>query len=212
MTIQWIKNNTVAPIAQFIFAHGAGAGSDSEFMQTMALLLSEHGIDVGLFDFKYMQIAKQTNKRRPPERAPKLLQDFSHIMNHAQPELPLFIGGKSMGGRMASMLACDTPHTVRGILAFGYPFHPPGKPEKLRTAHFCDIPCPFLVLQGERDTFGTREELATMDMPKEPQYCWLPDGDHSLKPRKKSGFTEQQNRVTAAHAAQAFIKQIIEAL
>ncbi|WP_166113119.1 alpha/beta family hydrolase [Pseudoalteromonas sp. Z9A5] len=207
--MEWFKSKTQPAIAQFIFAHGAGAGSDSDFMQNMATLLSDQGIDVGLFDFEYMQIAKQTNKRRPPERAPKLLSYYEQVLSQAQPNLPLFIGGKSMGGRMASMLACSTEHPVLGVLAFGYPFHPPGKPEKLRTDHFADIVCPFLVLQGERDTFGTREELATLPMPKQPQYIWLTDGDHSLKPRKKSGITEQQNRETAALGAVEFIKKCV---
>ena len=208
--LQWFKSATGSARAQFIFAHGAGAGSDHEFMQNMAQLISEQGIDVGLFDFEYMQIAKQTNKRRPPDRAPKLLSYYEQILSHAQPGLPLFIGGKSMGGRMASMLACTSEHAILGVLAFGYPFHPPSKPEKLRTDHFADIGCPFLVLQGERDTFGTREELATMLMPKQPEYCWLPDGDHSLKPRKKSGVSEAQNRATAVQSAVRFIKCIVK--
>ncbi|WP_372761371.1 alpha/beta family hydrolase [Pseudoalteromonas sp.] len=209
MAIQWIKSRQQPALAQFIFAHGAGAGSESEFMQNMAQLISEQGIDVGLFDFEYMQIAKQTNKRRPPERAPKLLAYYEQVISQAQPALPLFIGGKSMGGRMASMLACTSEQPILAVLAFGYPFHPPGKPEKLRTDHFADIPCPFLVLQGERDSFGTREELATMAMPKQPQYSWLPDGDHSLKPRKKSGITEAQNRAAAALSASRFIQAIV---
>ena len=208
--IEWFKSTEQPAIAQFIFAHGAGAGSDSDFMQHMAKLISEQGVDVGLFDFEYMQIAKQTNKRRPPERAPKLLTYYERVLTNAQPDLPLFIGGKSMGGRMASMLACSTEQSLSGVIAFGYPFHPPGKPEKLRTDHFADIVCPFLVLQGERDTFGTREELLTMKMPKQPLFTWLSDGDHSLKPRKKSGVTELQNRETAALSAVEFIKQQIE--
>jgi len=208
--IEWFKSTEQPAIAQFIFAHGAGAGSDSDFMQHMAKLISAQGVDVGLFDFEYMKIAKQTNKRRPPERAPKLITYYEQVLTNAQPDLPLFIGGKSMGGRMASMLACSTEQSLSGVIAFGYPFHPPGRPEKLRTEHFADIVCPFLVLQGERDTFGTREELLTMKMPKQPLFTWLSDGDHSLKPRKKSGVTEQQNRETAALSAVEFIKQQIE--
>jgi hypothetical protein len=208
--IEWFKSIKRPALAQFIFAHGAGAGSDSDFMQNMAQLISEQGIDVGLFDFEYMQIAKQTHKRRPPERAPKLLSYYEQILGQAQPNLPLFIGGKSMGGRMASMLACSSDNPILGVLAFGYPFHPPGKADTLRTDHFGDIPCPFLVLQGERDTFGTRDELATIAMAKQPEYIWLIDGDHSLKPRKKSGITEAQNRDVAALGAAHFIKRIVE--
>ena len=114
-----------------------------------------------------------------------------------------------MGGRMASMLACTTKQPIKGVIAFGYPFHPPGKPDKLRTEHFADIPCPFLVLQGERDTFGTREELKTLAMPKQPDYIWLVDGDHSLKPRKKSGITELENRQIAASSTAQFINKML---
>ncbi|MGS0496296.1 alpha/beta family hydrolase [Pseudoalteromonas mariniglutinosa] len=209
--IEWIKSKSPAK-AQFMFAHGAGAGSDSEFMQQMAQLIAAQGIDVGLFDFEYMQIAKQTNKRRPPDRAPKLLDYFERILTMAQPELPLFIGGKSMGGRMASMLASEartTTPAIAGVLAFGYPFHPPGKPDKLRIDHFAQIACPFMVLQGERDTFGTREELTQMQLDKRPDFVWLPDGDHSLKPRKRSGFTQEGNQQYAAAQAVSFIKQYI---
>jgi predicted alpha/beta-hydrolase family hydrolase len=128
--IEWFEGTTQPAIAQFIFAHGAGAGSDSDFMQYMAKTISEQGVDVGLFDFEYMQIAKQTNKRRPPERAPKLLSYYEQTLTQTQPNLPLFIGGKSMGGRMASMLACTTKQPVKGVIAFGYPFHPPGHAPK----------------------------------------------------------------------------------
>jgi len=207
--IEWFKSQRQPAIAQFIFAHGAGAGSDSDFMQHVAKLISDQGVDVGLFDFEYMQIAKQTGKRRPPERAPKLLAYYEQVLTHAQSKLPLFIGGKSMGGRMASMLACTTNQPFKGVIAFGYPFHPPGKPEKLRTEHFADVNCPFLVLQGERDTFGTREELKTLSMPKQPNFVWLTDGDHSLKPRKKSGITELENRQIAASSTVQFIKKNI---
>ncbi|TMO78254.1 alpha/beta hydrolase [Pseudoalteromonas sp. S3776] len=210
--IEWFKSETQPAIAQFIFAHGAGAGSDSDFMQHMAKLISAQGIDVGLFDFEYMQITKRTQKRRPPERAPKLLAYYEQVLTNTQPNLPLFIGGKSMGGRMASMLACTSAQPIAGVLAFGYPFHPPGKPEKLRTEHFADIPCPFLVLQGERDTFGTREELKTLSMPKQPSFVWLSDGDHSLKPRKKSGASELENCETAAREAGKFIANRVEQL
>lgn len=203
--IQWIKADN--PKAQFIFAHGAGADSDSEFMQDMANKLAEHGIQVGLFDFEYMQVAKQTGKRRPPDRAPKLLAYFNKVLASIDTDLPLFIGGKSMGGRMASLLVTEHSLPVKGVIAMGYPFHPPGKPEKLRTEHFADIPCPFLVLQGERDTFGTQAELAEMSFAKAPTFQFFADGDHSLKPRKKSGFSEEAHRLAATKTTVEFIEQ-----
>lgn len=209
--LQWFKSATGDARAQFIFAHGAGAGSDSAFMQNMATLISQHQIDVALFDFQYMQIAKQTNKRRPPDRAPKLLAYFAEVLAHRQPDLPVFIGGKSMGSRMASMLCTqEDAEEVAGVVAFGYPFHPPGKPDKLRIDHFIDMPCPFLVLQGERDTFGNQQELAELEMNNPPEISWLKDGDHSLKPRKKSGLTEDDNLQHAANLAAQFILKLID--
>ncbi|CAM4101464.1 alpha/beta fold hydrolase [Pseudoalteromonas byunsanensis] len=205
MTIQWFKPNK--PVAQFIFAHGAGAGSDSPFMQTIAQHLSELGILVGLFDFEYMQQAKAQGKRRPPDRAPKLLACFANQLEQANKQLPLFIGGKSMGGRMASMLATQGKYPIKGVIAMGYPFHPPGKPEKLRIDHFSDIPCPFLVLQGERDTFGNQIELAQMKLDKSPEFIFFEDGDHSLKPRKKSGYSEAEHLLEAAKQATEFMRE-----
>ncbi|GEK10794.1 alpha/beta family hydrolase [Pseudoalteromonas peptidolytica] len=195
------------PVAQFIFAHGAGAGSDSDFMQEMAKLLAAAGVQVGLFDFEYMQQAKREGKKRPPERAPKLLAYFEQVLAAVEPDLPLFIGGKSMGGRMASMLACETSVNLQGVLAFGYPFHPSGKPEKLRVDHFPELNCPMQILQGERDTFGNRTEVDAMCFPEQITVKWLKDGDHSLKPRKVSGVSEAESRVNAAAIAASFIKE-----
>ncbi|WP_105168973.1 alpha/beta family hydrolase [Pseudoalteromonas sp. T1lg23B] len=204
MTIQWFKPKQ--PIAQFIFAHGAGAGSDSAFMQTIAQHLCDLGIQVGLFDFEYMQQAKALDKRRPPDRAPKLLACFANQLAQADQALPLFIGGKSMGGRMASMLVTEGKYPVKGVIAMGYPFHPPGKPDKLRIEHFAEIPCPFLVLQGERDTFGSQIELAQLKMDNAPDFIFFADGDHSLKPRKKSGYSEAEHLLEAAKQAAKFMQ------
>ena len=199
--INWIKADN--PSAQLIFAHGAGAGMDSEFMVTMADKLAQLGINVGLFDFEYMQQAKAEGKKRPPQRAPKLLEYFHKVIANAEPDLPLFIGGKSMGGRMASMLACDVD--VKGVLAFGYPFHPPGKLDKLRIEHFPDLKAPLAIIQGERDTFGKKDEVESYPICDNVTTYWIPDGDHSLVPRKASGLTQQQNWQTAAEFASQFI-------
>lgn len=206
--MQWF--NAEQPIAQFVFAHGAGAGMDSEFMQELARLMAAQGISVGLFDFPYMEKAKAEGKRRPPERADKLLVSFNEQLTQQQDALPLFIGGKSMGGRMASMLVAQPEGIcaeVRGVVAFGYPFHPPGKKDKLRVAHFGDIKVPFCVIQGERDTFGKRDELSLLADTRPAQIHWLSDGDHSLVPRKKSGYTQQGNWQQAADIAVNFIKE-----
>ncbi|SFB92610.1 alpha/beta family hydrolase [Pseudoalteromonas denitrificans] len=210
--ITWYKSKD--PLAQLIFAHGAGAGMDSEFMQQMAELLAGKQINVGLFNFEYMQKIKAEGKRRPPERADKLLAYFDLVIAQAskESELPMFIGGKSMGGRMASMLISDEAYltkqyikSINGIVAFGYPFHPPGKPEKLRTAHFPDLNSPLCVVQGQRDTFGTEHDVLALGLCDNVQLNWIPDGDHSLIPRKKSGFTQAQNWILAANKAAEFM-------
>lgn len=205
--MQWIKAHN--PIAQFIFAHGAGAGMDSDFMQQVGKLMASQGVSVGLFDFPYMLKAKAQNKRRPPDRADKLLASFNDALASAQQDLPLFIGGKSMGGRMASMLVAERAAQthIEGVIAFGYPFHPPGKKDTLRVAHFGDIKVPFCVVQGERDTFGKRDELSTLADTSPALIHWIEDGDHSLVPRKKSGLTQQQNWQQAADIAVCFIKE-----
>lgn len=199
--INWV--NADKPIAQLILAHGAGAGMDSEFMVTMANNLAKLGVTVGLFDFEYMQQAKLEGKKRPPQRAPKLLAYFESILAEVDVNLPLFIGGKSMGGRMASMLACE--QSVKGVVAFGYPFHPPGKPEKLRIEHFPDLNVPLAIIQGERDTFGKKDEVESYPVCDNVHTFWIPDGDHSLVPRKASGLTQLQNWQTAAEIASQFI-------
>lgn len=190
-----------------ILAHGAGAGMDSLFMKDFAARLKQQGFDCILFNFPYMEKRAQDGKRRPPDRAPKLLEHFRAVIAEVSASArnagkPLIIGGKSMGGRMASMLAAETPDIADGLILLGYPFHPPGKPEKLseRTVHFTNIKMPTLLVQGERDTFGGRALLGTLTLPKCFETHWLPDGDHSFKPRKKSGYTEEQNRDAAIAA------------
>lgn len=202
--IKTLINTAQNPIATFIFAHGAGAGQNSEFMQLMAEGISKHNINVLRFNFAYMQLAEELGKRRPPERADKLLAHFKTVLSEVQGSLPIFIGGKSMGGRMASMLLQES--TALGCICMGYPFHPPGKPEKLRTEHLVEINKPVLILQGERDTFGTRNEIATYDLSAQVQLSYLTDGDHSFKPRKVSGCSLEENLNQAIEHSVSFIK------
>jgi predicted alpha/beta-hydrolase family hydrolase len=115
------------------------------------------------------------------------------------------IGGKSMGGRMASLVADEAG--VRALVCFGYPFHPPGKPEQLRTAHLAGMRTPTLILQGERDPFGTTADVAGYTLSKAIRVEWLPDGDHSFKPRKASGATEGGNLRQAVESASLFLSR-----
>tara|TARA_R110002110_G_scaffold181282_1_gene387494 strand:+ start:546 stop:1160 length:615 start_codon:yes stop_codon:yes gene_type:complete len=185
-----------------VLAHGAGAAMDSEFMEFFAAGLAEKGLRVARFEFPYMVRRREDGKRRPPDRAPVLLETYLAIAAELGPE-NLVVGGKSMGGRIASMIADEAG--VAGLVCLGYPFHPPGKPEKLRTAHLADLKTPALILQGERDPFGKRDEVAGYTLSKSIDVDFLPDGDHDLKPRKASGRTRAENWADAVHRMAAFI-------
>ena len=205
--INTLINTAQNPIATFVFSHGAGAGQNSEFMQLIAEGLAKHNINVVRFNFAYMQLAEDLGRRRPPDRAEKLLVHFKKVLSEIDGRLPIFIGGKSMGGRMASMLLQESD--ALGCICMGYPFHPPGKPEKLRTEHLLAINKPVLILQGERDTFGTREDIGSYNLSSQVQIRYLADGDHGFKPRKASGFTLDEHLNLAITQTAKFIKSHI---
>ncbi|MBB5212026.1 alpha/beta family hydrolase [Microbulbifer hydrolyticus] len=199
------------PVAWYLFAHGAGAPMDSDFMQSLADMLVAQGVGVVRFEFPYMEERRASGKRRPPNKMDVLLEAFQVQIDRAGAELspvPLFIGGKSMGGRVASMLAQENfeRQKVAGAVCLGYPFHPPGKPEKLRTEHLGDLACPTLIVQGTRDKLGNREEVAGYALSSAVELYWLEDGDHDLKPRKASGFSQQHHWQAAADRAVAFMR------
>ncbi|MFS1461846.1 alpha/beta hydrolase [Vibrio lentus] len=190
----------------FVFAHGAGAGMDHEFMQSVAKGLAFKGIRVIRFNFPYMIKRAEDGKRRPPDRAPKLLEAYQEVIEQVDAD-KLVIGGKSMGGRMASHLS--ELDKVAAMACLGFPFHPPGKPEKYKGEHLAELTKPCLILQGERDTFGKRDEFADFDLSDSIRVEFIPDGDHSFKPRKSSGYTEQQNITLTVEKLSAFIKEVL---
>ena len=174
--------------ALLVLAHGAGAGQRHPFMVGVAAALAARGIDVVTFNFPYME-----QKRRVPDRAPLLEACFRAVVAAAMDQgrlrtRRLFIGGKSMGGRMATHLAAQGLDPLAGVIALGYPLHPPGKPDQVRTAHLPAITAPVLIVQGERDAFGTPEELApaieTMRAPVTLHV--VSGGDHSLAVKGRS--------------------------
>ncbi|CZF85049.1 Alpha/beta hydrolase family protein [Grimontia celer] len=191
----------------FIFAHGAGAGMEHDFMAEVAEMIADHGIRVVRFNFPYMVKRAEDGKKRPPDRAPKLLEAFKEVIAEYRTEKTV-IGGKSMGGRMASHLA--DVEGLKGIACLGFPFHPPGKPEKDKGEHLADLSLSTLILQGERDTFGNRAELEGYRLSDKVTLTFIPDGDHSFKPRKASGHTETGNRQMAADHIAAFIKEVCQ--
>ncbi|MBV1693837.1 MAG: alpha/beta hydrolase [Hyphomicrobiales bacterium] len=195
---------------RFILAHGAGAGMDSPFMVAVAERLAERGVGVVRFEFAYMAARRAGGKRRPPPAAATLLDEYRAVIAAAGQGPPLIIGGKSMGGRVASMIADDefTAGRVAGLACLGYPFHPPDKPENLRTAHLETLRCPALIVQGERDPFGSRAEVEAMTLSPQIGFAWMPDGDHDLGPRGASGYTRKGNLDAAADAIVGFARSL----
>lgn len=189
-----------------LLAHGAGAPMDSPFMNAMAERLAVGGVEVIRFEFEYMAKRREDEKRRGPDRMPKLIDRFKEALGLVGPPADVVIGGKSMGGRIASIIADDVG--AAGILCFGYPFHPPGKPEQLRTAHLETLRTPSLIVQGTRDPLGTEEDVAGYSLARAIELAWMEDGDHSFKPRKRSGRTLDENFEAAAAAAVSFIQRI----
>ncbi|WP_394171451.1 alpha/beta fold hydrolase [Saccharospirillum alexandrii] len=185
-----------------VLAHGAGAPMDSDFMNEMTSRLSKRGIRVIRFEFPYMAERRTTGKKRPPDRAPRLVAHFNQVLDELG-DGPVYIGGKSMGGRMATLVA--TEREVAGVCVLGYPFHPPGKPENTRLEHLPDVRCPVLICQGERDALGNREQATGYTLPDSVSLVWCPDGDHSLKPRKVSGVSLAENLDLATDAMVRFI-------
>lgn len=165
----------------FLFAHGAGGAMDTSFMNVVASGLAERGIRVVRFEFPYMAARRTSNKRGAPDRQPVLLDTFRQVVEEHGGGGKVIVGGKSMGGRMASMIADEVG--ARGLLVFGYPFHPPGKPAQTRTAHLEQLRTPSLILQGTRDTFGTRDDVAGYTLSPAIRIEWMEKGDHSLKGR-----------------------------
>jgi predicted alpha/beta-hydrolase family hydrolase len=211
-----------------LLAHGAGAPMTSPFLQAVTRLLTDRGLRVSRFEFPYMAARREDGgKRRPPPRAENLVDAYVEAVAIVRASLParqkLLIGGKSMGGRVASLVA-DTlfeEGRIGGLVCLGYPFHPPGKPETLRTAHLETLKCPTLIVQGERDPFGTRAEVEAYKLSPSIRFAWAADGDHDLGPRLgptsrlgprlgsrgASGFTRAGNLAAAADAVATFALQ-----
>lgn len=193
-----------APLT-LVLAHGAGAPMDSPFMNAVAAGVAKSGFRVLRFEFPYMR-ARREGKRKPPDRGPVLEAAWRDAIREAAGKngaKAVAIGGKSMGGRIASMVADEAG--VAGLVCLGYPFHPPGQPDKLRVAHLENLNTPAMILQGERDAFGTREEIARYPLSKRIRILFLPDGDHSFKPRVSSGRTEKQNLDEAVGLVSGFL-------
>lgn len=208
--MQFIFDGPEDADVMILLAHGAGAPMDSTSMNAIVDALAQESFRVARFEFSYMA-ARREGGGKPPPKAEKLIDEYRNAVAGIAAATPLIIGGKSMGGRVASMLA-DQMHAegaIAGLLCLGYPFHPPAKPDQLRTAHLENLSVPTLVIQGTRDPFGTNEEVDQYQLSEAIKIFWLEDGDHDLKPRKKfSGFSVADHLKTMAMTTRDWANRI----
>jgi predicted alpha/beta-hydrolase family hydrolase len=195
------------PAAGFVLAHGAGGGQQSSFVVRAAHELAGRGITVATFDFPYMAAGRSV-----PDKGPVLEAHWRAVIDEVRSReefagLPLFIGGKSMGGRIASQVAAAGIEGIAGLVFFGYPLHPPGRPQQRRDAHLPSIAAPALFVQGSRDEFGTAAEIrALLPGLRAAELVEIADGDHSFKTRLKvTGRKPDAALVDVFDAAAAFI-------
>lgn len=208
MVAEFLQDGPDGAAAALLLAHGAGAPMDSPFMDGMADRLGARGIQVLRFEFPYM-VARRAGQKKPPPRADKLVGIFADVLDFARTsQLPqrVFVGGKSMGGRVAAMLAASGAD-IAGVVCLGYPFHPPGNPDALRLDPLkgAGARVPLLVCQGDRDPFGNRADVEAYDLPQDIAFHWLDDGDHDFKPRGRAAATWTSNLDAAADAVAAFM-------
>jgi predicted alpha/beta-hydrolase family hydrolase len=214
MMTQLLDNGPIDAPARLILAHGAGAPMTSSFMETFARLLAECGIAVTRFEFGYMAMRRTGGKRRPPPKAELLKPEYLATVAMVAGAMPrgqkLLLGGKSLGGRVASLIADDLYRASRvsGLVCVSYPFHPPNKPAELRTAHLAALACPTLIVQGERDPFGSRAEVDDFTLSTAIRFHWAADGDHDLAPRRRLGHTRRDNLEAAAAAVADFARSL----
>jgi predicted alpha/beta-hydrolase family hydrolase len=203
----WLFDGPARARATVILAHGAGAPMDSPFMVAIAGGLARHGLRVARFEFPYMAASRVDGRRRPPDRQPALLDAWRAALADHDPRR-LVIGGKSMGGRMASLIADEAG--VAGLVCFGFPFHAPGKPAAERIGHLARLATPTLIVQGRRDTMGNATEVPRYDLSAAITIHWIDDADHSLVPSKASGVSEHAAWAGAADRAAQFVRAVTE--
>lgn len=178
-----------ATTPRVLFMHGAGAPADSEWMNSVASTLADSALDVYRAEFDYMAKRREDGKKRPPPRADRLLHELEALIRALpDPDRPLMLAGKSMGGRVATRLVArsewpqDLTRPTR-VLVFGYPFYAPGKSDRPRIDHLPDALCPIQVVQGTRDPMGSLDEVRQFDLGGEVDIHWVEDGNHDLRPR-----------------------------
>lgn len=177
----------------FVFAHGAGAPMDSPFMAYFAEAIAALGVNVMRFEFPYMDQRRHSGKKRPPDRQPKLLECWEHMVQRLCAQQKVIVGGKSMGGRMATLLAANDslPANVCGVACLGYPFYAAGKRDKPRIEHLLTLTTPTCIVQGTRDSLGNKHYVQDYSLSPAVKIHWLAEADHDLVPSKRSGFSKE---------------------
>jgi uncharacterized protein len=217
MTSTYLITPAEAPIARLLLAHGAGGAMDSSFLEQITALLAARHIETWRFEFAYMAERRTGGKKRPAPKAETLLDAYriaAGDAHKATPTLPLLIGGKSMGGRIASMVADElyVAGTAVGCVCLGYPFHPPNQPQTWRISHLTPMHAATLIVQGERDPFGTKAEVEDLvsrtQLSEQVRFAWIGDGDHDFGPRGGQGYTRKGNLSGAADAVTAFARTL----
>lgn len=188
---------------------------DSPFMELLSEALSGQGIASVRFEFPYMVKRREDGRKRPPDRQPVLLAAFREQVAQAReeigPDARLLVAGKSMGGRMASLLASEGCDAIDGVVCYGYPFHPPGKPDRWRVEHLADVGVPLLVVQGTRDPFGKPEELKALgQIAGVTRLCWLEGGNHDFQPLARQMETQSDLITEAAALTRQFVEEAME--
>jgi predicted alpha/beta-hydrolase family hydrolase len=184
-----------------VLAPGAGTAMDAPWMNDVSAVLADRGVRTARFEFAYMA-ARRSGRRAGQPSAEAVTDEYRAVV--AELGRPLVIGGKSFGGRVASLVADALE--VDGLVCLGYPFHPPEKPQQLRTAHLEHLSTPTLICQGTRDPFGTVDDVPGYPLSPAIELHWLEDGDHDFRPRKAiSGRTYRQNLTEAADAVAEFM-------
>ena len=188
-------NTSFGPVQKYgtgavnvVFSHGSGIGMNHEFMQWVAAAMSSKNFTVYLFEFGYMQQIQATGIKRPPPAVAKLELEYLAVLNELALPGPLIIGGKSLGGRVASLIVERT--NALGWFALGYPFHPQGKPQTLRVEHLLTSHKPGIIVQGARDALGSYDEVLGYKLPAHIDLSWLANMDHSFNPYKASHYSQ----------------------
>lgn len=204
-----VSNVAASSWCTLILAHGAGAPMDSAFMEEMTQKLQILGVSVMRFEFPYMVQRRLDGIRRPPNQSAVLQETWRAVYAQVRAQVagPVVLAGKSMGGRIASMLADELQ--ADALICLGYPFYPAGKIERPRIEHLATLCTPTLIVQGERDALGAKTIVQSYRLSSAIEIEWLAFADHDLKPLKRSGFTHEQYMAQSAQRIVQFLQALL---